>query len=178
MSTALSRGCYVREHPTVADAAFSAVASLLPLSNREVVDIAPLYGRFVDRYDLICLRYPWQSHRWATLPDPIRDARDEEEEEEEDSTGTRLCFIGDQVDLAPFGWVDALGGRYLNWFGEALLAIPGTQPPRDENLDGHYCSLQLWRSAGFALWDHQRVEAIKELDQQSVFQTGWVIHEQ
>ncbi|KAF5006086.1 hypothetical protein FDECE_7516 [Fusarium decemcellulare] len=168
---------YVREHPTIADAAFSAVASLLRLSDRGAVDIAPIYGRFVDRYDMICLRYPWQKHRFDTLPDPTRDPHGEEEEEE-DGTGTRICFTGDQVDLVPFGWVDALGGRYVNWFGDALMCIPGAEPAQDENLYTHYCSLQLWRSAGFALWDHQRVEAIKELDQLSIFETGWTIHEQ
>ncbi|KAL7926960.1 hypothetical protein ACQKWADRAFT_94127 [Trichoderma austrokoningii] len=172
---------YVREHPAIADTAFSAVTSLLHSNNGAILNIAPLYSRFADRYSLLCLQYAWQTHRFDSLPDPTRDQRGEQQQqqqqqEQQDGTIARIDFIGDSVDLVPFGWVDAVQGRYVNWFGNALInAIPWAEP--DEAYMQYNRTLELWRSTGFAIWDHQRVEAIKKLDQLSALQTGWAIHE-
>ena len=81
----------------------------------------------------------------------------------------------------PFGWVDALSGRDVNWFGEAFYEYPEREG--DASLDGEeevhphlrLIHLDLWRGAGFALWDGRRVEAIKTLDRLRFLRTGWAL---
>lgn len=86
-----------------------------------------------------------------------------------------IDFTGDNVDLPPFGWVDALDVHYVNWFGEALHSEVATTSYNSPELSlARINSLELWVAAGFALWDRWRVEAIKELDQMR-FRTGWIV---
>ncbi len=40
------------------------------------------------------------------MPDPVREQRERD--------ATPLDFAGDALNLVPFAWVDALGGRYAN----------------------------------------------------------------
>ena len=102
------------------------------------------------------------------MPDPVRVQRERD--------ATPLDFAGDALNLVPFAWVDALGGRYANWFGEALSAIPWAPAPDVDAIDARYNSSELWRDAGFALWDRGRVEAIKEeLGWLGSLRSGWAV---
>lgn len=88
-----------------------------------------------------------------------------------------MPYVGDGLDLVPYGWLDALGARYVKWFGEGLHTLPwlptrqGHGQPSDQSN-----ALYFWRHAGFCLWDRKRAEASKEL---SMFggelYTGWVL---
>ncbi|KAK1765711.1 hypothetical protein QBC33DRAFT_579434 [Phialemonium atrogriseum] len=151
---------YMREHPSLADAAIHALPSLPRLRHREVLD-APAYCHFVQRYLLPCLCFAWQAYRFDM------------QQQEEGSSSATVDYVGDAVDLPPFGWVDALDRRYLNWFGEGLHCSPGTLMVNGkEASEARFISLKLWRAAGFALWDRRRVEAIKELGQMRILRTG------
>ncbi|KAK4245972.1 hypothetical protein C7999DRAFT_42579 [Corynascus novoguineensis] len=115
-----------------------------------------------------CLRlHDEYSDRAASFPDSVTDKWDRD--------GLVMPYAGDGLDLAPYGWLDALGGRYVKWFGEGLYSIPWRQShsqPSDQSN-----ALYLWRYAGFCLWDRKRVEALKGL---SMFggelYTGWVFN--
>jgi hypothetical protein len=166
---------YMREHPTIANAALLALPSLPKLFSNEIPGAAPAYSGFAQRCNLPFLRFGWQSHRSEILPDPARDGSEQGQQQE----GSRptVSFVRDAVETPPFGWVDALDGRYLNWFGEALHSSPGTLMPTDgEAFDARYIPLELWRAAGFTLWDRWRVEALKEQDQTRLLRTGWIVY--
>lgn len=165
---------YMREHPSLADAAIHALPSLPRLRHREVLD-APAYCHFVQRYLLPCLCFAWQAYRFDMFPDPARDKSTQQQEE--GSSSAIVDYVGDAVDLPPCGWVDALDRRYLNWFGEGLHCSPGTLMVNGkEASEARNISLELWRAAGFALWDRRRVEAIKELGQMRILRTGWIVY--
>lgn len=170
---------HVRENPGIADAALRTPPSRRRLSSsREFPDLAAAEHRqFVERYALPCLQFAWQSHRLERFPDPARDQR---RQQQEDGGGATVDFVGDAVDLPPFGWVDALDGYYVNWFGDALVdVIPWTPVPDEDEEETYFArdfSLQLWRDAGFTLWDQRRVESIKELDWLRTLRTGWLMY--
>jgi hypothetical protein len=68
------------------------------------------------------------------------------------------------LDLAPYGWLDALRGRYVRWFGEVLHCFPGWLSGKNDCRPferSTFC--ELWRHAGFCLWERERVEALKGL---------------
>lgn len=112
---------YMRDHPIITDAALLILQSLRHLNIGEDVDREPPgYIGFLNRYSLPCLQFAWQNHRAADLPDPMRDYRGEGREQ--DGDGPTVEFLEDAVDLPPFSWVDALGGRYLNLFGRGPQA--------------------------------------------------------
>ena len=177
---------YLRSHSKLADAALRALPSLPRLTSRELLDAAPAYSQLSQRYCLPCLRYAWQASRLDKFPDPARDKSEHQQQqqqqqgedgEEGGSNGTTIDFVGDNVELPPFGWVDALDGCYVNWFGEALHSEVGTSSYNSLELSlARHDSLELWTAAGFALWDRWRVEAIKELDQTRQLRTGWIVH--
>ncbi|ROV94052.1 hypothetical protein VMCG_08254 [Cytospora schulzeri] len=123
---------------------------------RELSDAAPAYSQFADRYSLLCFRLAFQANR-----------------AEWEASRTRR---GSNAS-PPFGWVDGLDGRYVNWFAEALGNIPWLDLPGDEEAyrARNFCVHQ-WRGAGLAMWDRKRVEAIKELDPLRTFHTGWIVH--
>jgi hypothetical protein len=129
---------YMREHLSLTDAALRALPSLPRLSSREDPDAAPAHSQFVQRYSLLCLRFGWQAHRSDSFPDPARDQRELLLQED-----GGIDFVRDALDLPPFGWVDALDGRYVNWFGEALGSIPRTPVPDEETCAARYISLEL-----------------------------------
>lgn len=159
------------------DGALRILLSLPRLSSRETLDAAPAYCRYTERYPIICLQFAWQSQRLGSFPDPARDQREQQQQQQEDGGGATVDFVGDAVGLPPFGWVDALDGRYVNWFGHGLVAgISGTPAPgEEETYLARYFSLELWRDAGFTLWDCRRIKAIKELDRLRTLRTGWVM---
>ncbi|TPX17043.1 uncharacterized protein E0L32_012300 [Thyridium curvatum] len=162
---------YMQKHPNIAKAALRTVQSPPRLTNYEPHNAT--YHRFADRYSLLCMHFSWQSYRLETFPDPMRDRRGQQA----DSNEARFGFIGDAVDLVPFGWTDALNRRYVNWFGDALLDMTPWMPESDADEElrlARYASLGLWRNAGFALWDKKRVEALKEVDSLRTLSTGWL----
>ena len=125
--------------------------------------------QFVDRYGLVPLSCAWQEDLAVVFPDP----QFNREEREGLSLGD---FVRDNPGQLPFGWSDALGGRYVRWYGAALCDIPwlpfwGSIEKEDE----HTAAIDLWRFAGFALWDRERVKALKRLGRYEVFQTGFVL---
>jgi hypothetical protein len=86
-------------------------------------------------------------------------------------------FVGDAPQLVPFAWADALGGRYINWFGPALIHSPwyphngrGAEKRREP-----YNVVWPWRRFGLALWDRRRVEALKNVEAFEGFSSGWLM---
>ncbi|ROV93965.1 hypothetical protein VSDG_06234 [Cytospora chrysosperma] len=172
---------YMQAHPSVAGAALRALPSLLGLGNQEArVAAAPPpddIDMFIRQYCMLPLRFAWQYLCSETFPDPAREQREADSSGGAQAGGASLNFGGDAVKSPPFGWVDALDGRYLNWYGEALDSHPRITPvPRDdESPPPLHRSLNLWRSAGFTLWDRRRVEAMKEVNRFKTLQTGWAL---
>jgi hypothetical protein len=156
---------FLRTHPLLAEraAADLAAAGELPHCSR-------LRDEYVNPYQMTPLLLAWQSDRATHFPDPVTDKWDRD--------GRAVPYIGDEVDLAPYGWVDALGGRYVKWFGEGLHNLPrlptgqtGPSRPSDRQFD----ALHRWRHAGFCLWDRERAEALKGLGMfGGELYTGWV----
>ena len=46
----------------------------------------------------------------------------------------------------------------------------------EETYWAHYPSLELWRTAGFVLWDWKQIEDIKPLDRMRAFYAGWLVY--
>ncbi|KXX79923.1 hypothetical protein MMYC01_202279 [Madurella mycetomatis] len=172
---------YMREHPGLADAALHNLSSLPRPGGQTSMDDAsvPLYQQFAERYSLVCLRLGWQVRRLDRFPDPARDQLGQQRQEGDAGHGRTVHFIGDAVHLPPFGWTDALDGRYVNWFGEALVegvlrTHRANATDDGETICARFECLDAWRGAGFTLWDKKRVQAMKELDRLSMLRTGWV----
>lgn len=69
-----------------------------------------------------------------------------------------------------------MGGRYVRWYGAGLDVIPLWPPPVSMAWEReHTYFLELWRLAGFALWDRERVEALKKLTRFEHLKTGFVL---
>lgn len=175
---------YMREHPGLADAALRRQLSLPRFRESSGRTSTPSYFLFARRYALPCLNYCWQLDRLRRFPDPARDQLGWQLQGQEGDAGhgRTVRFVGDAVHLPPFGWTDALDGRYTNWFGEALvggvLRTGRANTRRDDEktrLTRIEC-LSAWRGAGLALWDRKRVQALKELDCLSKLRTGWVLY--
>lgn len=171
---------YIREHPILADAALFTLPLLIqPGRGGEAheLEINSSADLDVQIYRMAPLDFGWQCRRSGSFPDPARDGLKQQQLQRRGVDGAgdpTIEFVGDALDLLPFGWVDALDGYYVNWFGEGLLAIPWV--PQYENWDTRSTPLLLGRGAGFALWDRWRVEAIKGLDLFSSLQTGWDVY--
>ncbi|KAI0000102.1 hypothetical protein F4779DRAFT_631233 [Xylariaceae sp. FL0662B] len=174
---------YLRSHPMLAEAALRSMPSLPRFTSRQLLDAAPAYSQLLQRYCLPCLRYAWQANRFDSYPDPVRDANQQQQQQQESGeegsrNGAIIDLSGDNVDLPPFGWVDALDGHYVNCFGEALHYEVATTSYNSPELSlARLDTLKLWVATGFTLWDRWRVEAIKELDQMRLFHTGWIVQE-
>ncbi|KID87720.1 hypothetical protein MGU_05369 [Metarhizium guizhouense ARSEF 977] len=167
----------MREHPSITDTVLQTLLS--PSQRRGKMCEAMLpYSRYIKRYSLLCLQVCWQSHRLASFPDPARDHRGGQQHQEEEKAPVSVNFMGDAVDLAAFGWVDALDGRHVNWFGDALVECVSPRPVPEEKVAhlARYLSLERWRGAGFAMWDRRRVEAIRGLCRFRTLQTGWLVY--
>ncbi|KAI5863573.1 hypothetical protein GGS23DRAFT_567631 [Durotheca rogersii] len=169
---------YMREHPSITDTVLRTSLSPRRLRSQEVPDATPACSQYIERYSLLCPQFAWQIQRLESFPDPARDQHGEQQQQQEDDSGLSVNFVGDAVDLPPFGWVDALDGRYVNCFGDALVDfISRTVVPDDKEMYfACHVSLEAWRSAGFALWDQRRVKAIKELDRLRTLRTGWLVY--
>ncbi len=155
---------YLRAHPGVAKAAVGDVQSgtLHPRDES-------LYQEFVHRYQLLPLTCNWQEQRAQFFPDPILD------KQEQDGLEMDYC-VGDGPGQVPFGWSDALRGRSVRWYGSGLTTIPWLPPWESREKDWTHTSLvSSWRHAGFALWERERVEALKMLKRFEILQTGFLL---
>ncbi|GAB1318398.1 F-box domain-containing protein [Madurella fahalii] len=105
---------YMREHPGLADAALRTPPSLSRPRDEASIDRGPipLYRQLALQYSLLCLRLSWQVQRLARFPDPARDQLGQQRQEGDAGHGRTVHFVGDAVHLPPFGWTDALDGRY------------------------------------------------------------------
>ncbi|KAL2171811.1 hypothetical protein VTG60DRAFT_1508 [Thermothelomyces hinnuleus] len=156
---------YLRAHRGVAKAAVGDLQSGKSLPHDERLE-----KEFVNRYELLPLMYCWQSHRSQSFPDPILDRQ------EQDGLLMDYSIVGDGPGQVPFGWSDALRGRYVRWYGAGLCGIPWLPPwESSEKSWAHTCAIELWRLSGFALWDRKRVEALKRLSRFESLQTGFVL---
>ena len=156
---------YLRVHQGVAKAALDHLQSGEPLSDDERVR-----KEFVDRYELLPLTRYWQMDRSQSVPDPILD------KEEDDGLLVMGCFVGHRPGQIPFGWSDALRGRYIHWYGGALTELPWLPPWGSIGKRwAHDSFVELWRLCGFALWDRKRVEALKRLRRFETFKTGFLL---
>ncbi|KAK4148467.1 hypothetical protein C8A00DRAFT_38964 [Chaetomidium leptoderma] len=135
----------------------------------EPAHCARLRDEYVNPYQMIPMRLAWQADRAASFPDPVTDKWEQD----------RLVvpYVGDGLDLVPYGWLDALRGRYVNWFGEGLHSIPWlpTWQSSRQSSD-QFNAVNLWTNAGFSLWDRKRVEALKGLSMFGELYTGWVLN--
>lgn len=166
----------MREHPSLTEAALRALRLIPEVYNQEATGAVPTHIQFIRRFTLLCLRNGWQSFRAHNFPDPVRDQY-EQQQSEGNGSGAMVSFVGDKVDSPPFGWVDALDGRYVNWFGDGLCSIPGISPDLETRQEAvqRFIFVEAWRGAGFALWDRRRVEALKEVDSLRSLRTGWIL---
>jgi hypothetical protein len=136
----------------------------------ELAHCSRLRYEYVNPYHMIPLRLAWQMSRVASWPDPVTDKWDLD--------GLVVPYVGDGLDLAPYAWLDALGGRYAKWFGEALYALPRLPSGQSNGpSSGPSSTLHFWRHAGFCLWDRKRVEALKGLRMfGGKLYTGWLFN--
>jgi hypothetical protein len=155
---------YLRAHLGIAKAAVGDIQSGT-LHPRDKT----LYQEFVYRYQLLPLICLWQEQRAQFFPDPILDKQEQD--------GLELDhYVGDGPGQVPFGWSDALRGRYVQWYGSGLTAIPWLPPWESREKDwAHTSHVSSWRHAGFALWDRDRVEALKRLKRFETLQTGFLL---
>ena len=155
---------FLQTHRDVAELA----ARDLPAGS-EPAHCTRLRDEYENPYQMIPLRLAWQASRAEAFPDPVTDKWDED--------GLVVPYVGEGLDLVPYGWLDALRGRYVKWFGEGLHSIPWLPAwQSDRQSSDQFIALTLWRDAGFALWDRERVEALKKLSVFGALDTGWVLN--
>ncbi|KAH6617480.1 hypothetical protein F5144DRAFT_520579 [Chaetomium tenue] len=84
--------------------------------------------------------------------------------------------VRDRLDQVPYGWSDAMAGRYGPCYGRGLHRVSPWPPRVDfgESEERHFFRIELWRLAGFALWDQKRIEALKKLKRFENLKTGFV----
>ena len=102
---------FLRTHP---DLTTRAVRDLAAGDEKlEQQGCARVYDQWVSPYQLTPLRFSWQAHRALGFPDPARDRRYWGEL-------AVVPYVGDGLELAPYGWWDALRGRDVR--GGAVLS--------------------------------------------------------
>ncbi|KAH6843292.1 hypothetical protein B0I37DRAFT_384133 [Chaetomium sp. MPI-CAGE-AT-0009] len=150
---------YLQIYPGVAKAAVGDIQSGTVHPRDE-----SLYKEFVYRYQLLPLTYAWQNQRAKLFPEPILNKQEQH------------TLDMDDPGQVPFGWLDALRGRYTCCYGQGLSAIPWLPPwESSEKHWVHNCLLDLWRHCGFTLWDRERVEALRGLKRFEALQTGFLL---
>ncbi|KAK0710399.1 hypothetical protein B0T21DRAFT_376534 [Apiosordaria backusii] len=175
MCKATSLVKYIHDHRRIADHAIDKVA-LFPrcdtncrLSNNGDGRNHP-YGEAIDKFSLPFFTAEWNSLRREVCPDDYMDE------------GFWCRFTKDAVDSPPFGWVDAVDGWYRNGIGRAFVGKIDEVDDGYKDIADVYdpgqdtYALGVFRVAGLAMWDRNRVEAIKELPQlvfRGLLKTGW-----
>ncbi|KAK3899254.1 hypothetical protein C8A05DRAFT_37142 [Staphylotrichum tortipilum] len=135
----------------------------------EPAHCARLRDEYVNPYQMIPMQFAWQTSRAASFPDPVTDKWERD--------GLVVPYVGDGLDLVPYGWLDALQGRYVTWFGEGLHSIPWIPVwGSHEKSMVQFMTVHLWRYAGFSLWGRERVEALKGLSVFGKLYTGFVFN--
>lgn len=166
---------YTKEHPRVTDVALHSLIWVLPAGGQNTRFPITVHTEFGRRYYRGPLRNSWDALWLAWFQDSARDGSGQREET--GGSSTTVDFVGDAVDLPPFGWVDALDRRRLYWFGEWLdYRTECTVSYQGDVFGVRSERLKLWRAAGFAFWDKRRVEAMKEQDRMKKLCTGWVVN--
>lgn len=168
---------YMREQANVTNDALRAPLPPTRIRSRRASGQIISCDEYYRRYDLICLEYAVQTHRLELFPDPERDHRNVQQQQQDEGRAS-INFVGDALNSIPYGWVDALDGRYVNFFGQALVELvsPPPLPGHEDVYFERHSFLELWRGAGFALWDEARVKAMKELDLLKTLETGWLVY--
>lgn len=169
---------YMREHPKITEAALRSPPYAQMLTTEEGDNDGPPYLQKIQYFDLPCLNPDWQLHRLEDFPDPIRDQRGHLQLEAQASNrAMSLTFTKDAADLPPFGWVDGLEGHYVNFFSGELVQSPvWTMEAEDHTrYKQHVHTFFAWCDAGFAMWDQERVTAMKRFNQFESCQTGWLL---
>jgi hypothetical protein len=159
---------YLQAYPDVANAAVSDMQSGI-VHPRD----GSLYQDFKRRYELLPLTYHWQETRAHSFRDPIVDKQ--EQEQQRDSLEMDYYVRADPGE-PPFGWSDALRGRYVARYGPGLTNIPWLPPWESREKEwAHESLVGRWRHSGFALWDQERVEALRKLKRFEGLQTGFLL---
>lgn len=155
---------YLQAYPGVARVAIGDIQSEIVHPRDE-----SLHQEFVHRYQLLPLTCIWQEQRAQLFPDPILEKQEQNPLEMDHR-------VGDDPGHVPFGWSDALQGRYVHWYGSGLTVIPWLPPWESREKDWAHTSLvSRWRYGGFALWDRERVEALKKLKRFEALQRGFIL---
>ncbi len=153
---------YLQAHRRLAEMAIRDLPT-----GREAARSVHLWDQYVNIYQMIPLRYPWQGAQAEDFPNPTTDKWQRD--------GLIVPYVGDGLDLVPYGWFDALRGRYFSQFGECLHTVSWLPPWQSSTQSAEQSKTQsLWNHAGFSLWDRKRVEALKELPMFEPVYTGWV----
>ncbi|KAI0907763.1 hypothetical protein F4823DRAFT_601658 [Ustulina deusta] len=156
----------MRERPGITPELVSRLGSL-------EISLIDVFNDLTENQPLPFHRYGWQFFACDPFPAPVQDRRGQEGH---DSEGA-IDFVGDLVDLPPFGWIDATDGQPVDWFGNAFVHTSHyTRHEENELFYLRYRRIELWRDAGFALWDRSRVEALQKLEQLEFSQTGWIVY--
>lgn len=159
---------YLQAYPGVANAVVSDMQSGIVHPRDE-----SLHKEFKRRYELLPLTYLWQESRAESFLDPI--VRKQEQEQQRDSLEMD-CYVKADPGQPPFGWSDALRGRYVAQYGSGLCSIPWLPPWEARKKEWAHTSLVgRWRHCGFALWDQERVEALKRLKRFEALHTGFLL---
>ncbi|KAH6629951.1 hypothetical protein B0J18DRAFT_363896, partial [Chaetomium sp. MPI-SDFR-AT-0129] len=154
---------YLQTHPRFAEMAVRDLPT-----GKEAARSAHLWDKYVNVYQMIPLRCSWQGAQAHDFPNPVTDKWQRD--------GLAVPYLGDGLDLVPYGWADGMGGRYFGQFGECLETIswlPRWQSDRQSFQHGE--NMRLWVHAGFSLWDRKRVDALKKLPMFAHMSTGWVL---
>ncbi|KAK4118232.1 hypothetical protein N657DRAFT_667272 [Parathielavia appendiculata] len=92
---------YLQTHRCVAERAARDLAAAVELAH-----CARLRDEYVNPYQMTSLRLAWQeADRAASFPDPVTYKWDWD--------GLVVPYVGDGLNLAPYGWMDALGGSCI-----------------------------------------------------------------
>ncbi len=159
---------YLRANPALAEVALRKLAALatraeasqehlnMDMDGDENDGGHSLFATFVPSCNLLPLVHAWQLDRARTIPEPLIYRWERE--------GREVKYAGDAVGMPPYAWIDGLEGNFVNWYGESLHDIPRfvLMYGAKDLLRRRTCLL--WRCAGFALWDRDRVEALKKTE--------------
>ncbi|KAK3900078.1 hypothetical protein C8A05DRAFT_36290 [Staphylotrichum tortipilum] len=171
---------YLRANPALTEKALRTMAALVTraagLENDDLITMDldedghrhhSLFDECVSKWRLMPLLHAWQMDRAHTYPESLiyRWERD----------GKEVKYTGDAVELPPFAWIDGLEGNFVNWYGESLNDIPRFALRDGAKNRARHRTSMLWRCAGFALWDRERVESLKKMEWLKTARTGWVL---